>query len=321
MSEADDRTQEFETQGLTEELPGGTPAARSDVFAPGYRVSHYQIRKHLGGGGMGVVYQAEDLRLRRPVALKFLPPECSRETARKERFLREARAASALDHRNICTVYDIENHEGQLFIAMAFYHGTTLKPRLKEGPIPATKAADLARQIARGLQAAHDTGIVHRDIKPANVFVTDDDRVKIIDFGLALVAGEARLTKAGGRVGTPAYMAPEQIRGDEIGPAADIWALGVLLYEMVTGTFPFAAPSDSQIMEAILEAEVERPSRVSSGVPRSIDRVVARALQKEPGRRFQSASEMAATLGGIRASASDSWARRVWGRLTGTASV
>ncbi|MCJ7755295.1 MAG: serine/threonine protein kinase, partial [Thermoanaerobaculales bacterium] len=195
----------------------------------GRTVSHYQIVERLGGGGMGLVYKARDTRLNRDVALKFLPKEWSHEPLLRERFSREARAASALDHPNICTVFDIgETNDGQLFIAMAYCTGPTLKNRIHEGPLPVEQAVDLAIQIGSALERAHEAGIVHRDIKPANILLTDRDQVKIVDFGLAKLAGEAAVTREGSVIGTPAYMSPEQASGEEVDGRSDLWALGAV---------------------------------------------------------------------------------------------
>lgn len=211
----------------------------------GETVSHYRIVGELGSGAMGVVYRAEDMRLGREVALKFLPSELTRDADARERFKLEARAASGLDHTNICTIYDVdETDDGRMFIAMALYGGETLKARLARGPLSVDEAIDIAAQVAAGLERAHSQGIVHRDIKPANLMVTEHGEVKILDFGVAKLAGEAGLTRTGTTVGTPSYMAPEQVEGGAIGPATDLWALGALVYQMLTGQPPFVRPSD-----------------------------------------------------------------------------
>jgi serine/threonine protein kinase len=202
----------------------------------GRTVSHYRIVERLGGGGMGIVYRAQDTRLDRSVALKFLPIEWCQDSLFRERFTREARAASTLDHPHICTVFDIdETPEGQLFIAMAFCPGETLKERILRGPMPIDEAIGIAIQIGEALGAAHAGGTIHRDIKPANILITDRDQVKVVDFGLAKLAGEATVTRQGSVIGTPAYMSPEQATGDETDGRSDLWALGAILYEMVTG--------------------------------------------------------------------------------------
>ena len=196
----------------------------------GQTVSHYQIREKLGGGGMGIVYKAHDVRLDRTVALKFLSPELTRDEDAKRRFTQEARAASALDYPNICTIHDIdETPDGQMFLAMAFYSGETLKKKIEYGPMKLDQAVDIAIQIAQGLAKAHAAGIVHRDIKPANVIVTADDLVKIVDFGVAKLMGQTALTRTGTMLGTVSYMSPEQILAEDVDHRTDVWSLGVLL--------------------------------------------------------------------------------------------
>ena len=205
----------------------------------GQTISHYNILSELGRGGMGVVYKAEDTRLKRPVALKFLRSDVLEDDEHKERFLREAQAAAALDHSNICTVYEIDEADGQTFIAMAFIEGQTVKNKIAERPLKLDEALDIAIQTATGLQAAHEKGIVHRDIKGANLMVTPRGQVKIMDFGLAQLAERSQLTKTATMLGTPAYMSPEQARGERTDRRTDVWSLGVVIYEMVTGRLPF----------------------------------------------------------------------------------
>jgi serine/threonine protein kinase len=213
----------------------------------GKTVSHYHITKQLGAGGMGIVYEAVDLKLDRPVALKFLPPELTRDSEAKARFVQEAKAASALDHPNVCTIYEInETDEGQMFIAMACYEGETLKERIAQGPVPVPDALDIIQQMGGGLAKAHEQGIVHRDIKPANIFLTSDGLVKILDFGLAKLSGQTRMTKTGTTLGTVAYMSPEQARGEETDHRTDLWCVGVLLYEMLAGQLPPSKASMSR---------------------------------------------------------------------------
>jgi len=263
----------------------------------GSTVSRYKVLERLGGGGAGVVYKAEDLKLERTVALKFLSSYRSGNEADQRRFLREARASSILDHPNICTVYEIdETDDGRLFIAMSFCEGETLKRKIERGPLPLAEALRLAAQIADGLAAAHAKGIVHRDVKPANVIVTPDGRVKIVDFGIAKLADQSRLTREGTAVGTAAYMAPEQIRGDAIDVQVDVWALGVVLYEMVTGLPPFAAETDHDRIRRILQQEPEPLPAVRPGVPPELERIVARALAKSPADRYGRIEEMRADL-------------------------
>ena len=259
----------------------------------GSTVSRYRVLERLGGGGAGVVYKARDLTLERFVALKFLSSYRSGSEADKRRFLREARAASSLDHPNICTVYEIdETGEGRLFIAMAFCEGETLKRKLERGPLPVAEAAGLAAQIAAGLGAAHDKGIVHRDVKPANVIVAPDGRVKIVDFGIAQAGDESRLTRAGTAVGTVGYMSPEQLRGEPIDRRTDVWSLGVVLYEMITGQTPFPGEDDQERIRAILTAHPEPASSWRPGVPAELEWILERALAKLPADRYQSMAEM-----------------------------
>lgn len=252
----------------------------------GSTISHYEVVSLLGGGGMGVVYQARDLKLDRLVALKFLPPELSRDEATNERFMLEAKAASALDHNNICTVHEVgETDDGQLFIAMQLYEGMTLKQRLQGEVLSDDEALSVARQIAEGLSAAHDKGIVHRDIKPANVMLTNDGRAVILDFGLAKLPGLLSLTQTGSTLGTAAYMPPEQIRGEEIDGRADLWSLGVMMHEMLTGRRPFTGDYQQAIAYSILNEEASRPENVSDDVWS----VVLQLLKKETSGRYADA--------------------------------
>ena len=218
----------------------------------GETISHYRILEELGGGAMGLVYKAQDTRLKRLVALKFLPPGLTRDAAAKQRFVQEAESASALDDPHVCTIHDIdEAADGRVFIAMSFYDGETLKKRIQRGPMSIEDAAAIGSQIARGLAAAHDARIVHRDVKPANVMITTKGEVKIVDFGIAKLAGQEDLTGTGLSLGTVAYMAPEQFEG-QVDSRADLWALGVVLYEMLTGRRPFEGATDAKVMNAVL---------------------------------------------------------------------
>jgi serine/threonine protein kinase/Tol biopolymer transport system component len=263
----------------------------------GSTVSHYQILERLGGGGMGVVYQARDLRLDRLVALKFLASQRGAPEQQKRRFIREAKAASSLDHPNICTIYEIgEAEDGALFIAMAFYPGETLRERLARGPLALAEAADVAARLAAGLARAHERGIVHRDVKPANVILTADGRVKLLDFGVARLTDQSRLTRAGAAMGTTAYMSPEQFHGEPAGPAADVWSLGVVLYEMVAGGLPFAGPSEKEMVRAILEAAPRPLPALRTGVPAALARIVERALAKRPAERYARMEAMRSDL-------------------------
>src|SRR4051812_6628829 len=259
----------------------------------GSTISRYRVLERLGGGGAGVVYKAEDVKLERLVALKFLSTYRSASEADTRRFLREARASSAVDHPNICTVYEVdETEDGRLFIAMAFCEGETLKRKIERGPLPLPEAVRIAAQIASGLAAAHAKGIVHRDVKPANVIVAPDGRVKIVDFGIAKLADQSRLTRDGTAVGTAGYMAPEQIRGETIDPRTDLWALGVVLYEMITGRTPFPGENDHERIRAILARDPEPMATLRPGVPAQLERIVARALAKRMDDRYASAEAM-----------------------------
>ncbi len=259
----------------------------------GRTVSHYKILEHLGGGGMGVVYKARDLRLDRFVALKFLPPELLRDPEAKTRFIHEAKAASALQHDNICTIHDVdEGPEGRLFICMDLYDGETLKKRIGRGPLPVAVALDIAVQVARGLAKAHEAGMVHRDIKPANIMVTAEGEAKVLDFGLAKLARQTKLTREGSTLGTVAYMSPEQARGDEVDSRSDIWSLGVVLYEMIAGQPPFTSEYEQALIYSILNDDV-RP--VAAMDPR-LEGVIRKALHKDPSARYQSMEELECAL-------------------------
>lgn len=286
----------------------------------GLTVSHYRILERLGGGGMGVVYQAEDTKLKRTVALKFLPPDLTRDPEATERFIHEAQAASALDHPNICTVHEIGEHDGQTFIVMGYYEGETLKKKIERGPLPIDEAASITFQVAEGLAKAHDAGIVHRDIKPANIIVTRDGIAKILDFGLAKVAGRTLLTKSGTTLGTAAYMSPEQARGDAIDNRSDLWSLGVTLYEMLAGTRPFASDYEQALVYSILNAEPAPLRRIRTEVTQSLENICRRALQKNPDERYQTAAELLADLESFRAGnalcrKTDSLARMKWKKV------
>jgi serine/threonine-protein kinase len=243
----------------------------------GSRLGPYEILAPLGTGGMGVVYQARDPRLDRLVAIKVLPPDLTRDAAAKRRFVVEAQAASALDHPNICTIHEIgETPDGELYLVMACYDGETLKQKIARGPLAMAEALAVATQVAQGLSQAHDAGIIHRDIKPANLMVTPGGTVKILDFGLAKLAGAEGVTQTGTTVGTVAYMSPEQARAEEVDRRSDIWSLGVVLYEMLTGRPPFAGDNLLAISRAILEHD----PRPLPGPAARAQGVVSRALSK-----------------------------------------
>jgi serine/threonine protein kinase/Tol biopolymer transport system component len=268
----------------------------------GSTVSHYEIEERLGGGGMGVVYKARDLRLDRPVALKFLAAQRGAAEEQKRRFIREAKAASSLDHPNICTIYEIgEAEDGALFIAMAFYAGETLRDRIGRRPLPAGEALDVAAQIAAALARAHAQGIVHRDVKPANVILTADQQVKLLDFGVARLEDQSRLTRAGAAMGTTAYISPEQFFGEPAGPQADVWSLGVVLYEMVAGRIPFEGSSEKELVRSILQVEPRPLSAVAGAVPAALDRIVKRALARRPAERYATMEAMRSDLAGLAA--------------------
>ena len=263
----------------------------------GKTISHYRVLEKLGEGGMGAVYKAEDTKLKRTVALKFLPPEVTSDPEARERFVREAQAASSLDHPNVCTVHEIgTTTDGQMFIVMACCEGESLKSRLQRGPLKLEDAVDIAAQVARGLAKAHARGVVHRDVKPGNIIVSDDGTVKIVDFGLAKPAGRTVLTRAGMTVGTPAYMSPEQARGETVDQRTDVWSLGVVLYEMAVGERPFKSEYEQALVYSILNEEPRSITSVRPEAPWALEQTVARAMAKSLDERYQSAEEMLADL-------------------------
>jgi serine/threonine protein kinase len=275
----------------------------------GQVVSHFKIVQQIGAGGMGVVYKAEDLKLNRAVALKFLPEEVSRDKRALERFRREAQAASALNHPNICTIHDIDECEGQTFIAMELLEGQTLKQRIAEqAPLPSDEILDLSIQIADALNAAHTKGIVHRDIKPANIFIIQGGQAKILDFGLAklpaahresaesTLTAEDSLTSPGSAVGTIAYMSPEQARGEDLDARSDLFSFGVVLYEMATGRQAFAGSTSAVIFNAILSKAPTSPVQINPELPNQLEQIINKALEKDRALRYQSASELSTDL-------------------------
>ncbi|MBF8295748.1 MAG: hypothetical protein HW389_2293 [Bacteroidetes bacterium] len=263
----------------------------------GQTISHYKILQKLGEGGMGVVYKAQDTKLDRTVALKFLPPHLAADEQDKKRFIHEARAVSALDHPNICTVYEIdETDKGQYFIAMAYYEGKTVREKVKDRPLPVQEAVKIILGAADGLAKAHEKEIVHRDIKSDNLMLTNDGVVKIMDFGLARIAGGTKLTKTGSTIGTVRYMSPEQARGDTIDHRSDIWSLGVVLYEMLTGRLPFKSEYQEAVVYSIMNEQPEPPTALRSDVPMELERIVKKCLQKDRANRYQRVDEMRTDL-------------------------
>jgi serine/threonine protein kinase/Tfp pilus assembly protein PilF len=292
----------------------------------GQTVSHYRVAARLGSGGMGVVYEAEDTKLGRHVALKFLPPEMAQDAASLERFQREARAASALNHPGICTVYEIDQHEGQHFIAMELLEGETLGERVRRGPFELGPLLELGTQIADALESAHAKGIVHRDLKPANIFVNARGQAKILDFGLAKIerkhpSGGAdhseaptavqpnELTTAGSTMGTVSYMSPEQARGQVTDARTDLFSLGTVLYQMATGVLPFQGETSAVVFEAILNREPPPVSQANPALPAELNRILGKALEKDRGLRYQTATDLKTDLLRLRRD-SDSGGRR-----------
>ncbi len=259
----------------------------------GQTISHYKILEKLGGGGMGVVYKAQDLRLDRPVALKFLPPALSLDVEAKERFIHEAKAASALQHNNICNIHDIEETpRGRMFMVMDCYEGETLKNRIGRGPLKTEEVLGISIQIAQGLQQAHEKGVVHRDIKPVNLFITKEGTVKILDFGLAKRIDRTQFTRAGIKFGTTDYMSPEQIKGEKVDRRTDIWSLGVVLYEMLTGQHPFQADNEQAILYLIMNQEPEDVRKYRTDVTTGLANILEKSMAKERENRYDDLASM-----------------------------
>jgi len=264
----------------------------------GKTISHYKILEPLGRGGMGVLYRAQDIKLKRTVALKFLPPGLTQDPEVKRRFVQEAQAASALDHPNICTIHEIdETEEGQMFICMACYEGETLKKKIERGPLKLEETVDIAIQVAQGLSEAHSHNIVHRDIKPGNLFVAQDRMVKILDFGLAKLAGQTRITKIGTAVGTVAYISPEQARAEQIDHRTDIWSLAVVLYEMLTGELPFKGKREEAVLYSIFNEQPDPIHHLRTDVPTAMEHIVEKMMQKDVRDRY---CDMDALIRGLR---------------------
>jgi len=262
----------------------------------GQKISHYEIKQKLGEGGMGIVYKALDTKLNRTVALKFLPSHLTKDESTRKRFVVEAQAASALDHPNICTIHEInETEDGRRFICMAYYQGEALSEKIKNGPLPLDPALDIFMQIVQGLVAAHEQNIVHRDIKPGNIIITEKGEVKIVDFGLAKLAG-IDLTRTTSSKGTAAYMCPEQIRGEKVDHRCDIWALGIVLYEMLTGKLPFEGDYPEPLMYAIVNEKPKPLSQYVSGIPELLQSILDKLLKKDPDERYQSIFELLSDL-------------------------
>ncbi|NIM15542.1 MAG: protein kinase [Candidatus Aminicenantes bacterium] len=262
----------------------------------GQTISHYKILEKLGEGGMGVVYKAEDTKLKRTVALKFLPPELMRDSEAKERFLHEAQAAAALEHQHICNIYEIDESEDQIFIVMSCFEGQTLKEKIDTGPLKIDEALKIAAQAAEGLQAAHEKGIVHRDIKSANIMINEKGQVKIMDFGLAKLKGQTKITKEGTTLGTASYMSPEQAQGVDVDHRTDIWALAVVLYEMIAGQLPFKGEYEPAVIYSIMNEEPEPLTAIRTGVPMELERIINKALSKDPSKRYQHADDIMVDL-------------------------
>ncbi len=266
-------------------------------------VSHYRILEQLGRGGMGVVYKARDTKLDRVVALKFLSKHLLCDEEARTRFVREAKAASALNHPNIATIYEIDEVEGECFISMEYVEGKSLKQLIKEGQIQgwdSSKMLDLTIQIAEGLSKAHQKGIVHRDIKSDNIMLTSENLGKIMDFGLAKLRGVTQVTQTGTKLGTVAYMSPEQARGETLDQRTDIWSLGVVLYEMLTGQLPFGGEHDGAVIHCILNEEPKPSTGLRKEAQRGLNAIIHKSLKKDPAQRYQTMAQMLTDLQAVK---------------------
>ena len=285
----------------------------------GQNISHYRILEKIGEGGMGVVYKAEDTRLRRIVALKFLPQHLSDDEEVRRRFLHEAQAAASLNHPNICVIHEVD--EECNFLAMEYLEGETVSAKLKRRPLPLNEALNIATQAAKGLQAAHEKGVVHRDVKSANLMLSAHGQVKVMDFGLAQIGGQTRITRTGSSLGTPAYMSPEQYRGETVDKRTDIWSLGIVLYEMAAGKLPFSGDSEAALMYSVLNQEAEPLTAVRTDVPVGLDRMARKALAKDRERRYQHVEDLLVDLQAAQKAPGAAQDSRRWKPLAVTAVV
>ena len=284
-----------------------------EVLRPGTELARkYKIEDVVGRGGMGIVYKAEDTKLKRRVALKFLPPELTLDEEARVRFVLEAQTTAGLSHPNICTIHEINEEEGKSFIAMEYVKGQSLKERIGQAPLGIDEVLDISLQVAEGLEEAHKKGIIHRDIKSANIMITEKGQAKVMDFGLAKVKGSTILTREGTTLGTVAYMSPEQARGEEVDHRTDIWSLGVVLYEMLSGELPFKGDREASILYSVVHEEPRPLKKIKRDLSQEMTQITHRALKKKPESRYASAAEMIKDLKNIRMFCG----QRNWGHLT-----
>ena len=258
----------------------------------GKTISHYKILEKIGAGGMGVVYKAQDTKLDRMVALKFISPQSLKSKEEKARFIQEAKAAAAINHTNITTIYEINEYENDTFISMEYIEGESLRDKIESGPLAIEEALKIAIQISEGLQEAHEHHIIHRDIKSANIIITQNVQVKILDFGLAKLKGQSKFTKAGTTLGTAAYMSPEQYQNKDVDLRSDIWSFGVVLFEMMTGQLPFEGDYEAAVMYSVVNEEPGSASSLRKGIPIEIENIINKALEKDPTKRYQGMKEV-----------------------------